>query len=116
MMGSILPVRIVPQTIRQKASAKPKERRATSPAKALEMKTILAKALPCQICSNIMGVAPVQEESLVHHRSRSNLFQDANTQHTIRRCFDCSPLQNSVFGRAQACPLSTQAKFRECKK
>ena len=62
IMGSILPVRIVPQTIRQKASTKPKERRATSPAKALEMKTILAKPLPCQICSNIMRVAPVQEE------------------------------------------------------
>jgi len=45
MMGSILPVRIVPQTIRQKASTKPKERRAISPAKALEMRTILAKTL-----------------------------------------------------------------------
>jgi hypothetical protein len=49
IIGSILPVRIVPHTIRQKPSTKPNARRATRPTKALEMRTILITSLPYRI-------------------------------------------------------------------
>lgn len=108
IIGSILPVRIVPQTIRQKAFTEPKERRTESPTKALETRIILKKPLPSRVYSlpfpsrrRTKGQA--QRYCPVDCGGRPSHFETQTL---------CIPYEQSAL--AKACSIGTQEKYGEC--
>lgn len=119
--GSILPVCIVPQTMRQNASTKPKERRATSPKKALEMRTILKKSYRFRATgkpsrSRQHKTEKDQRGYPVHHGCRSNPSRMQTLSIPLGGFISAVlPLWNLVFCMVKACALGTQQDFEECK-